>query len=182
MEKRLTDERVQARIRIVEEHVRLENLHDLRGILATFGQDAQYDDEPWSDHRRGSDQVHLYYQQLLTAAPDLKIEVRNRYVTEEAIVLEVTISGTHNGPWRGLPATGRLINFPLCGIYTFDSQDRLAGEKIYYDRATVLRQLGMFREPSGFIGRLLTGVNHPWTIAGAVTRKILGHRTVRRGF
>jgi steroid delta-isomerase-like uncharacterized protein len=175
MGKGLADERIQARIRIVEEHVRLENLHDLMGILGTFGPDARYDDEPWKDHRRGHDQVQLYYQQLLTAAPDLQIEVRNRYVTEDAIILEVTIRGTHNGPWRGLPATGRSINFPLCGIYTFDLQDRLAGEKIYYDRATVLQQLGMFREPSGFMGRLLTALNHPWTIARAVARKMLGH-------
>jgi hypothetical protein len=39
------------------------------------------------------------------------------------------------------------VQFPLCGIYTFDDEDRLAGEKIYYDRATVLRQLGVFHEP-----------------------------------
>ena len=66
----LSGERMKARIRIVEEHIRLENLHDLDGILGTFGPDARYDDEPWSDHRVGRDQVHLYYKQMLAAAPD----------------------------------------------------------------------------------------------------------------
>jgi hypothetical protein len=58
-----------------------------------------------------------FYEQLMSALPDLQIEV---------------------------PATGRRLELPLCGIYTFDADDRLAGERIYYDRGTVLRQLAAF--------------------------------------
>ncbi len=166
--------RMNARLRLVEEHVRLENLHDLDGILGTFGKNARYDDEPWDDHRIGRGQVHLYYKELLAAADDFRIDIRNRYVTGDAVILEVTISGTHTGAWRGLPATGRFVNFPLCGIYTFDSEDRILGERIYYDRASVLRQLGVFREPTSVAGRLLTAINHPLTIMGAFARKIFG--------
>jgi steroid delta-isomerase-like uncharacterized protein len=96
-----------------------------------------YDDEPWNDHRIGRDQVHLYYKVLLAASADFRIEVKDRYTTDEAVIPEVTISGTLTGAWRGLPATGKSISFPLCGIFTFDQEDRLLGEKIYYDRATV---------------------------------------------
>ena len=166
--------RIEARLRLVEEHVRFENMHNLDGILGTFGPEARYDDEPWGDHRSGRDQVELYYRDLLTATADFCIEVRNRYATDEAVILEVTISGTHTGPWRGLPATGKKVSFPLCGIFTFDSEDRISGEKIYYDRATVLGQLGIFHEPSTIAGLLLTAINHPLTIAGAFARKIFG--------
>jgi hypothetical protein len=34
-------------------------------------------------------------------------------------------------------------------------------------RATVLRQLGVFREPSSLLGRVLTALTHPVTIARA---------------
>jgi hypothetical protein len=51
MEAMSRDDHMKARLQIVEEHVRLENLHNLDGILATFGPDARYDDEPWNDHR-----------------------------------------------------------------------------------------------------------------------------------
>lgn len=166
--------RMNARLRRVEEHVRLENLHDLDGILGTFGKDARYDDEPWDDHRIGRDQVYLYYKELLAAADDLRIDIRNRYATSEAVILEVTISGTHTGAWRGLPATGKPVSFPLCGIYTFDSEDRILGERIYYDRASVLRQLGVFREPTSVAGRLLTAINHPLTIMGALAHRVFG--------
>ena len=39
-----------ARIAIVEEHIRLENAHDLEGVLHTFGDTARYDDEAWGEH------------------------------------------------------------------------------------------------------------------------------------
>jgi hypothetical protein len=35
---------------IVEQHIRLENEHDLEGVLRTFGDTARYDDEPWGEH------------------------------------------------------------------------------------------------------------------------------------
>lgn len=159
---------------IVEQHVRLENAHDLEGVLATFGESACYDDEPWNEHFEGRDGVRVFYSELMRAVPDLEIEIRHRHVTDEVIVLEVTIRGTHLGAWRGLPATGRRIEFPLCGVYTFDGKDRLAGEKIYYDRGTVLRQLGVFHEPRSVLGQITIAATHPVTIARAVARKMLG--------
>ena len=155
------------RIAVVEEHVRSENRHDLEAVMATFGASARYDDEPWTDHRDGLDGVRSYYTELMRALPDLVVDVHRRHVSEDGIVLEVAIRGTHLGAWRGLPATGRRVDFPLCGVYTFDADDRLAGERIYYDRATVLRQLGVFREPSTAFGRVMTALTHPLTIARA---------------
>ena len=67
-------------------------------------------------------------------------------------------------------ATGRRVEFPLCGIFTFDAYDRLAGERIYYDRGTVMRQLGLFHESDGALGRLVTALSHPLTIARAFLR------------
>jgi steroid delta-isomerase-like uncharacterized protein len=165
------DELVQARIARVEEHIRLENEHDLDGVMQTYAESARYDDEPYDEHHRGSGQVRLYYERLMRALPDLRIEVQKRHATDEVVILECVISGTHLGEWRGLPATGRHVRFPLCAVYTFDG-DRLAGEKIYYDRATVLRQVGVFHEPDTPSGRIVTALTHPVTMVGAIARKV----------
>ncbi len=164
-------ESLNARLALVEQHVRAENQHDLEGVMATFGIGARYDDEPWDDHRDGRDGVRSYYTELLRALPDLVIDIKRRHVSSDCVVLEVGIRGTHGGAWRGLPATGRVVDFPLCGVYTFDAEGRIAGERIYYDRATVLRQLGVFREPSRGLGRVMTALTHPVTIAGAYFRR-----------
>ena len=157
---------------LVEEHVRCENAHDLDGVIRTFGATARYDDEPWNQHWQGIDQVRQFYSQLMGALPDLSIEIVKRHVADETIVLEVIIRGTHLGGWRGLPATGRHLEIPLCGVYTFDADDRLAGERIYYDRAMIFRQLGVFHEPQTLLGDLSVLLTHPVTIAKAFLRKL----------
>jgi len=164
--------RTSARMAMVEQHVRLENAHDLEGVLGTFGATARYDDEAWGEHYDGRSGVRTFYEQIMRALPDLEIEIVRRHVTDDAILLEVMIRGTHLGAWRGLLPTGRRVEFPLCGVYTFDANDRLAGERIYYDRGTVLRQLGVFHEPQSMLGQIATLATHPVTIMRAVARKL----------
>ena len=161
-----------ARLALVEEHVRQENAHNLPGIMATFGRRPWYDDEPWREHHEGHDAVHSYYQCLFASLPDLHIDVTHRVAAEEGVALEVRISGTHLGAWRGLPATGRRVAFPLCGLYTFDEDGKLAGERIYYDRGSVLQQVGLYRDPQTLLGRLETLLAHPVTVARAYARKL----------
>jgi len=170
--------RLKRRAALVDEHIRCENGHDLDAIMATFGAEARYDDDPWDDHRAGRDGVRSYYKELLRAVPDLSIAVEERHIAAEAIIVEVAIRGTHRGAWRGLPATGKPLGFRLCGIYTFGSDDKLAGERIYYDRAAVLAQLGLFHDPTQLAGRVATAFSHPLTMAQAFLRQLAG-RTSR---
>ena len=176
MEPETEESRRTARIAAVREHVRLENLGDLQGILATFGDTAGYDDEAWDEHHVGREGVRGYYERLIEALPDLHIEIKREHATAEGVVLEVIIRGTHLGEWRGLPPTGRRLEFPVCAIYTFDGEGKLAGERAYYDRASVLRQVGLFHEPETLLGRVSTPITHPVTIARALGRNVLGRR------
>ena len=171
-----SDRQHRSRCQTIEEHISLENRHDLDGVMMTFGADARYDDEPYAEHHIGTGEVRRYYAGLLAAMPDLNIDVRERYVCTDAIVLEVMIRGHHYGTWRGLPATGRKLEFPLCGIFKFDDSDRLSGEKIYYDRATVLRQLGVLHEPDQLLGRINIALMHPLTMVKVAGRMVFRRR------
>jgi steroid delta-isomerase-like uncharacterized protein len=168
----LQSDQVNARSALVDEHIQSENRHDLDAVMATFGLEARYDDEPWDDHRIGRDAVRSYYTELMSALPDVTIEVKHRHLATDSLIVEVIIRGTHLGPWRGLPATGHSLEFPLCGIYEFDRDNRLASERIYYDRGVVLGQLGLFYEPVRGFGRVVTGLGHPVTLARAYLRRL----------
>jgi steroid delta-isomerase-like uncharacterized protein len=161
----ITDDRIAARLQLVDEHVRQENQHNLAGIMQTFGAAARFDDEPWNAHYGGRDEVESFYAGLLQALPGLNLDVRRRHSAPAAVILEIIVRGRQLGPWRSLPPTGRHVELPLCGIFTFDDDDRLAGERAYYDRATLLRQLGVFHEPDSAIGRASTMLMHPFTMA-----------------
>jgi len=58
-------------------------------------------------------------------------------------------------------------------IFMFDG-DKLNCERIYFDQATVRRQLGIGRDPLSLTGRLQTLVGHPWTIGRGVVRQLTG--------
>jgi steroid delta-isomerase-like uncharacterized protein len=174
----LTDS-LAARSALVDEHVRCENAHDLDGILRTFGSRAAYDDGPWSERCSGADEVRGYYARLLESVPDLHIDVVKKHVAQDEIILEVVIRGTHQATWRGLPATWRRVEVPLCAIYTFDERDRLVGERIYYDRATVLKQLGVFREPQTLLGKIGIAAGHPLTMLQIGLRMLSRKREAR---
>ena len=160
----LTREALGQRMSTVREHIRLENAHDLAALMDTFGSAASYDDEPWDEHHIGREAVRSFYEELLRVLPDLHIEVRKEHAAGDAVIIECVIRGTHEGTWRDLRPTGRRLEFPVCGVYSFSEDGKLAGERIYYDRGTILRQLGIFREPTTLSGRLLMFLNHPITI------------------
>lgn len=160
------------RLALVEEHVQKENQQDIEGIMATFGEDPWYDNEPVDEHHHGRDGVRSHYEELLQALPDLHIDIHQRHVTDDHVILETIVSGTHKGNWRGLPGTGREVEFDACAVFAFDGQDKLAGERLYYDRASLLRQLGIFHDPERGIGQILTPLTHPVTFARALAQAI----------
>lgn len=166
-------DRPEARLAPVEEHVRAENRHDLEGILRTFGRSARYHDEAWGDHFAGPDGVRAWYRSLLSAIPDLHVELAERHVTAQSVILEVWVRGTHQGALYGLPGTGRRVEFPAVAIYSFDEAGLIAGERIYYDRATPLGQAGLFQDPRKILGRIATVIRHPLTVTRALSRASL---------
>jgi hypothetical protein len=97
-------DRMSARIAVVEQHIRLENKHDLEGVLGTFGDTARYDDEPWGEHYEGRSGVRLFYEQLMKALPNLEIEVQRRHVVSSFPSAACTPS-TPMTVWRAKKST-----------------------------------------------------------------------------
>jgi steroid delta-isomerase-like uncharacterized protein len=165
----------EARLKLVEEHVRAEVERDLDRIMETWGENPDFDDVPWDEQFSGRDGIRHHYDEILAAFPDLDIVVRDRHVTDRHVILEVTVSGTHTGDWRGLPAMGRRMEFRVCVLYGFDDKGMLALERSYYDKAKILEQLGIFADPRTTTGKVMAAITPPFVIV----RK-LGGRLVQQ--
>jgi hypothetical protein len=87
------------------------------------------------------------------------------------VLAEAWVRGTHLGPFRGLPPTGRSWELRILADFVFE-QDRLVCERVYFDSATVLRQLGIAHDPLSRTGRVATVLNHPVTVGRAVVRQV----------
>lgn len=130
----------------VREHVDAENRHDVEATVATFDR-ARYEVMPLGDPSDGADAVRELLQGLMDGFPDFNAEVLRMHHADDAVICEARMTGTHNGPWAGVPATGRRIDIPVACIFDFE-EDRLMCEKVYFDLAMMLRQLGALPEPA----------------------------------
>ena len=54
----------------------------------------------------------------------------------------------------------------MAALFLFE-EDRLVCERVYFDSATILRQLGIAHDPLTLTGRVATVLNHPVTIGRA---------------
>lgn len=155
---------------LVREHMRLENEYDFAGCIATFGR-PRYVVMATAETHDGAGGVESFLLENRGAFPDFRFEPTSVVPAGESVLVEGVFRGTHLGPWRGLPATGRRISFPMAVIFEFDGDD-LVCERLYFDLGTPLRQLGVSRDPTSTTGRLLTLVNHPVTLAKAFARTV----------
>jgi predicted ester cyclase len=56
------------------------------------------------------------------------------------------VTGTHLGPFGGIPPTGRKVDYPLVAIFEFE-EDRLVCEKVHFDTVAILSQIGVLPDP-----------------------------------
>jgi steroid delta-isomerase-like uncharacterized protein len=152
-------------------HFEAENEHDIAATLATFKSGAARTELPGGEVADGPDAVADWYRELFTALPDLRFDFKPGSLCHhgDQVILETRLHGTHRGPFRGLPPTGRRVDLPLVAIFQFDGPDLLC-ERGYYDRLTLFIQLGVARDPNTLAGRIATILNHPVTVARAALR------------
>jgi hypothetical protein len=58
-------------------------------------------------------------------------------------------------------------------MFMFDGE-KLTCERVYFDQTTVLRQLGIARDPLSVTGRLQTVIGHPFRIWRGIVRQLTG--------
>ena len=151
-------------------HMKAENAHDFDEAIGFFSH-PRYEIVATGEIYDGSTELGGLMQENLTAFPDFSYFVERMHHADDAIVVEGTFKGTHEGTWRGLPATGRRVDFPMLIVFRFVGE-AMMGERIFFDLNTALRQLGVARDPNTAVGKVTTVLNHPVTIGRAFLRKL----------
>lgn len=155
---------------VVREHMESENVHAFDRTLATFHH-PRYEIVPTGDVYDGASEVSAYFAESRAAFPDQRNALIAMHHADDAIVVEFDLMGTHRGPFRGLPPTGRAFTCRTLAIFEFEGE-RIRCERVYFDSATILRQLGIAHDPLTLKGRLATVLNHPLTVGRAVARQL----------
>jgi len=136
--------RARARAAVVDEHIRCENSHDLDALMATFGINAQYDDEPWGDHRIGRDGVRSYYSELMrtpTGRDPVIKKFMDRWSVEELhhgnlLNRFLEEAGYPTGKNWQAEAMRSIPRSYLVGSYVADYASRAFGTSFHHGRTT----------------------------------------------
>jgi steroid delta-isomerase-like uncharacterized protein len=119
------------------------NRHDIDAILDLVTDDFIYDERPATMDRplRGRPAFRAYLERTFAAFPDLNIEVTSCDAGFTLAVSESVMRGTQLGRLSRMPPTRRRITTRVACV--FEVKDgKLAHERLYWDRANTLRQLG----------------------------------------
>ena len=137
-----------------EEHVNHEfTTRDTEATLATMTDDAYVNHVPVMTGGNGKAALRQFYSRdfIPSMPPDTTITPVSRTVGENQLVDEMIFSFTHTQeiPWMlpGVPPTKRRVEVPLVVIVHF-RDGKLVHEHIYWDQASVLKQIGLLTDES----------------------------------
>ena len=135
--------------KIWAEHIAGEfTIKDVDYTLATMVEDAYVNHMPVNTGGRGKEQLRRFYRDdFIPSWPDdLEMTLTNRVLGESHIVEELHLRFTHKRQMNwflpNVPPTNKVVDIDLVVVVQFRG-DKLACERIYWDQATVLRQVGL---------------------------------------
>lgn len=123
-------------LRRVYEEVFNQGKVELIGDLVT----ADAKDHENGDH--GPDGMKRTIATFRNAFPDIRMTVDDMIAEGDKVAARVTVTGTHQGEFMGIPATGKKINVQTIDILRFEG-GKLAEHWGITDTGAMMEQLGV---------------------------------------
>jgi steroid delta-isomerase-like uncharacterized protein len=121
------------------------NAGDIDGFGELLGDDfVEHEETPGLEPTK--DGVKAFFRMYIGAFPDLRFEAEDMIASGDKVVTRARATGTHQGEFLGIPATGKSVDVQLVDIVRF-RDDGLACEHWgVFDALGMLQQLGVVPE------------------------------------
>jgi steroid delta-isomerase-like uncharacterized protein len=122
-----------------------------RGDIDGFGDQVaddfvEHEENPGFERSKAG--VIQMFRAYRAAFPDLRMEAEDVLVDGDKVVARVRATGTHQGEFMGMPATGNSVDVQLIDIMRF-GEDGLAHEHWgVFDALGMMQQLGAIEAPA----------------------------------
>ena len=118
------------------------NAGDIDGFGALLADDfVEHEESPGLAPTR--DGVMDFFRMYVAAFPDLRMTPEDVLASGDKVVVRLRATGTHEGEFMGVPATGKSIDVQVIDIVRF-GDDGLAHEHWgVFDAMTMMQQLGV---------------------------------------
>lgn len=117
---------------------------NLDPIVANFAADIEWDavGSPLEPPSKGKQAVMSRWEDLLTAIPDMKLHARRIFAHGDLVILQVVLTGSHKGDFRGIAPTGAPLGTEVLAWVWHDEDHKAAKVRVVYDEAALLAQMG----------------------------------------
>jgi steroid delta-isomerase-like uncharacterized protein len=132
---------------LLRTHMRAENAHQMAETLETLTPDCLFEDMSLGQDFRGHAGAREYYQTWWDAFSTTAHPEHVYYTDQAFAVAEVRFRGTHTDSFLGVEPTGREVDLPTA-IHVSFRDGLIAGERMYWEVTTLLRQLGVSSLPA----------------------------------
>jgi steroid delta-isomerase-like uncharacterized protein len=92
------------------------------------------------------DGVKTFFRMQIAAFPDLRLTVEDVIDDGEKAVARVRYTGTQDGEFQGMPATGKAVDVQLIDIFAFADDGRVREHWGVIDLLAMMQQLGVVPE------------------------------------
>jgi steroid delta-isomerase-like uncharacterized protein len=118
---------------------------DLDGFAALLADDfIEHEETPGLAPTKEG--VLQFFRMYMAAFPDLRFTAEDVLPSGDKVVARARVTGTHQGEFMGIPATGKSIDVAVIDIIRF-GDDGLAHEHWgVFDAMTMMQQLGVVPE------------------------------------
>jgi steroid delta-isomerase-like uncharacterized protein len=130
----------EANTTLIRESVEAFNAGDMAKLLAVAAPDIVIHYAEMPEPLQGRETWQQGYELVKRAFPDLRIRVDDLVAAGDKVALRLTLSGTHQGEFQGIPATGRTVSYVSHEFYRV-ADGLVAEEWICSDMASLFSQL-----------------------------------------
>lgn len=88
----------------------------------------------------GPDELEAFFAEYFAAFPEVRYDVEELVADDGRVATRFEVTGTHEGPFVGIEATGNEIDVPGMTIHRID-EGRVAGIHVVFDTLRFYRQL-----------------------------------------
>lgn len=131
----------QANVALVRASVEAFNAGDTDRLLTIVAPDILIHYAELPEPLRGREIWQQGFELVKRAFPDLEVHVDDLVADDDKVAVRLTLRGTQQGEFQGIPATGRSISYASHEFYRVQA-GAIAEEWICSDMASLFRQLG----------------------------------------
>ncbi len=88
------------------------------------------------------DGVKAFFRMYMAGFPDLQMNVEDLVASGDKVVARVRATGTHQGEFMGMPASGKTVDVQMIDIIRFGDDGRAIEHWGVFDTMTMMQQLG----------------------------------------